>query len=502
MDAQQALQSARDLLVWTGPLIAGGALAKVGENAADQAAQLASRTWRALQGWLAHDADAADDLRKLEKQPDSASRQQIVAEAIAQIAARDVAVATELEALTQAIAQIKGSTGGRTHNQTIGDNAQVGVAIAGDHTGNITIGEQDFSRDKRTISAVAHPARVATPDKSALVRPTPRPPLPTTLSTDGEHFTYGHALVIGVGTYQRDRLSVATTAADAVRLGELLRDPQVAAYPTKQVTVLTNAQATRDSIVAALDTFAQALASARNATAMIFFAGHGKQHESGYYLLPHDYTPDNVAGSAISAAEFHAKIDTIRQRAQKLIVLLNCCHSGGIGDAVLDDTGSEVVGDTPPVAFYQPLVAGGGQVVISAARPWQKAGAKSSIAPQHTLFGARLLDALRGQAPGDAPGIGVFELFSYLSAQVPTDARQIIYKSKPLAQEPLLYAHQLDANIPIALRPNWQGGTLDADLETTIQELAQIEIELAGYAREADAPEELIRRRDELLQQL
>ena len=142
MDAQQALQSARELLNWMGPLVAGGALAKAGENAADQAGQLLDRAWSALHGWLGRDADAADDLRKLERQPESASRQQIVAEAVAQIAARDTAVAAELDAFVRAIADLKGGAAGRTHTQTIGGNAQVGVAVSGDVHGGITHTQQ------------------------------------------------------------------------------------------------------------------------------------------------------------------------------------------------------------------------------------------------------------------------------------------------------------------------------------------------------------------------
>jgi uncharacterized caspase-like protein len=330
----------------------------------------------------------------------------------------------------------------------------------------------------------------------------PRPVLPPTLSADGEHFTYGHALLIGVGDYQRDSLSTPTTAADATRLAELLRDAKVAAYPEKQVQTVLDAQATRAGILAALDAFAQQLAGSPQATAVVFFAGHGKQHENGYYLLPHDYTPKDVAGTAISAAEFHAKIDAIRQHAKKLIVLLNCCHSGGVGDHVLDDTAGEGAGDTPPADFYQPLAIGSGQVVISAARPRQKAGAASFELPEHTVFGARLLDALRGHIPGDAPAIGVFELFSYLSMQVPTDAKHIYYKGAPLAQEPLLYAHQLDSNIALALRPNWQGGTLSDDLHDVVQQLAEVEVALAGYASAEAAPKKLLKRRDELLAQL
>jgi hypothetical protein len=142
MDAQQAVQAARELLVWAGPLVAGGALTKVGEGTVDQAGQLVKRAWSAMAGWLARDTDAADDLRKLEKQPESVSRQQIVAEAVAQVAAHDAAVAAELEALSRALASLKGITPGRSHQINVSDNAQVGTAIAGDVHGNITHTQQ------------------------------------------------------------------------------------------------------------------------------------------------------------------------------------------------------------------------------------------------------------------------------------------------------------------------------------------------------------------------
>lgn len=505
MDPQHALQIARDLLVWAGPLVAGGALAQAGAEATDQSTQLAQRAWRAIQGWLARDADAADDLRKLEKRPEDTDRQQIVAKALAQIAASDAAVAQELAALKHALSQLQPGAGSRTHQAFVSDSAQVGVLNVGDLHGGLTVGPIDFS--KRTIiSTPIGTPRPGAPTSAAAPAPA-RPALPTTLSADGTHFSYGHALLIGVGSYQRAALSVETTAADAVQLGALLCDPQCGGYPPAQVRVLSDAQATRAGMLAAFATFAQQLAQAPRATAIVFFAGHGQQRGEDFFLLPHDYNPDAVDASAISAAEFHACIAALRPHAQKLLVVLNCCHSGGIGAAVLG-TGAAggaadgTAGATPPAAFYQPLVAGSGQVVISAARPGQKAGADAWSAPAHTLFGARLLAALRGQAPGDAPGIGVFELFGYLSTHVPADARQIHYNGAPLAQEPLLYAHQLDTNIAIALRPNWQGGTLAADLATTLEALVQAEIELASYAREADAPAALQQRRDALLAQL
>src|SRR5205085_3851305 len=153
---------------------------------------------------------------------------------------------------------------------------------------------------------------------------------------DGVHFSYGHALLIGVGTYARSALSAPATATDAQRLAEMLRDEATAAYPDAQVRVLSGADATRQAILAALDTFPQQI-SARRATAVVFFAGHGIQRPDGFYLLPYDYDPAQLATTAISAAQFHAKIRTLRQRAARLIVLLNCCHAGGVGGALLGE---------------------------------------------------------------------------------------------------------------------------------------------------------------------
>lgn len=499
MDQAQLLALGKDLLLLISPLLAQGAIQKIGENTTDATTGLLKRAWGLLQSRF-KSSEAQSALTVYQSLPQSADVQALVAQQIATNFQADQAAIAELQGLVRDLRTATGAVSAqRTHTQIFGDNAQVGTAISGDVHGGITLGPIDFSRK----NILATPSSGSTTPAATSSAPAqPRPPLPSTLSADGTHFTYGHALLIGVGDYQQYGLSTPTTAADATRLGELLRDPKVAAYQTEQVQIVLDAQATRNGLLAALDAFAQRLANVPQATAVVFFAGHGKQGDTEFYLLPHDYTPTNVAGMAISAVEFHTKIDAIRKYAKKLIVLLNCCHSGGVGDQVLDDTTGKATGDTPPVEFYQPLASGGGQVVISAARPWQKAGALSSAAPEHTLFGARLLDALRGQAPGDGAGIGVFDLFSYLSAQVPADAKQITYNGKPLAQEPLLYANQLDANIAVALRPGWQGGTLDVDFATTIEALAQVEIELAGYAREADASAALRQRRAALLAQL
>ncbi|MBK9711918.1 MAG: caspase family protein [Kouleothrix sp.] len=499
MDQSQLLTLGKDLLLLISPLVAQGALAKVGEHTTDRVTQLAQRAWGTLQRRLAGNTEAESALTLYQAKPEKESRRDELAELIADRLANDSAAIAELQELVHELRAATGATNtapSRSHQVNVSGNARVGQAIAGDVWGGIAIGRMDFGDAPAAprSTPAASPAPHAAPALAPRVKD-------ATLSADGVHFSYGHALLIGVGTYADSDLSAPATATDAQQLASLLCDESVAAYPKSQVRVLSNWDATRAAIFAALDSFAQQIDD-KNATAVIFFAGHGIQHPDDFYLLPYDYDPARLAETAISAAQFHAKIGAVRQRARRLIVLLNCCHAGGVGGAVLGAK-KAAGGDAPPPAFYQPLVAGSGQIVISSSKPNQKSGATSGADPALTVFGAQLLAGLKGGVPGHDPGIGVLDLFSYLCTRVPADARTITYEGRPLDQRPLLYASEVDQNFAMALRPSGTLAVLGVeDQGETIRALAAAEIRLAAYASEADAPEELVRRRDALLAQL
>jgi hypothetical protein len=265
-------------------------------------------------------------------------------------------------------------------------------------------------------------------------------------------------VLIGVGQYARWGLAVPNTATDAERLAAVLTDPRAAAYPHAQVALLRNGAATRAGILAALDALATQVQQSPRPTVVLFFAGHGITNDGAFFLLPYDYTPGDLAGSAIDAATFKAKVDAIAAHAQKLLVLLNCCHSGGVSDDVLSDTGTVPPTDSPPPGFYAPLAEGSGRVVISSSRPAERSGARSSRDRRLTVFGAQVLAALQGSAPGQGPAVGVFELFTALSTQVPPDTRTITdpFTDAPLQQHPLIYTREVDQNFAITLRPTEQ----------------------------------------------
>jgi hypothetical protein len=146
-----------------------------------------------------------------------------------------------------------------------------------------------------------------------------------------------HALIVGVGAYRPQiRPLPAVARKDAEAVYRALVDPAVGAYDAGNVRLLCDEQATAAALRSSLADLAR-VADGR-ATAFIYFSGHGGRLKTGPavgdYLLPADAVyPDEaaLAASALSAAEFTAALRAIRVR--KLVVVLDCCHAGGIDEA-------------------------------------------------------------------------------------------------------------------------------------------------------------------------
>jgi hypothetical protein len=78
-------------------------------------------------------------------------------------------------------------------------------------------------------------------------------------------FKNGHALLIGVGA------DLPNTVDDAKGLAGILADGERCAYPPQQVLAISEADATRAAVLAALD--ALATRSDANSTVVVFFSG-------------------------------------------------------------------------------------------------------------------------------------------------------------------------------------------------------------------------------------
>jgi len=137
-------------------------------------------------------------------------------------------------------------------------------------------------------------------------------------------FSHGYALIIGVGG------SLPVTMKDAVGVQEILCDAGRGAYKWDHVELLVAEEANRDYILKGLDQLAQYAADDPEATVIVYFSGHGGMSPS-YHLVPWGYNPADLPRTAISGSEFTDKLKLIKSK--KLLVLLDCCHAGGMTDA-------------------------------------------------------------------------------------------------------------------------------------------------------------------------
>jgi Caspase domain/TIR domain len=239
-----------------------------------------------------------------------------------------------------------------------------------------------------------------------------------------------HALVVGIAAYRRLRPLPATVRNDAATVARALADPAVGAYDPTRVRTLLDEEACASALRAALDNLARNTND--RSTVLIYFSGHGGRLPSGDFLLPVDAVyPDEaaLAGSALSAAEFSAALRAIR--ARKLLVILDCCHAGGVGEA--KDFRAGLSAPT-----LEQLQAGFGRVVLASSLAAEESWVRPGDA--HSLFTKHLLAGLRGGVPAPDGLVRVFDLFHYLQPRVTAEQPN---------QHPLLKA-EVGENFPIA----------------------------------------------------
>ncbi len=236
------------------------------------------------------------------------------------------------------------------------------------------------------------------------------------------------------------------TIQDATALHNLLTNPDRAAYPLDQTTLLTETNATRDKILTALDQLSHQTSQNPNATAIIYYSGHSAHtpNTNNYFLIPNDYFTDQ---KTITSQEFTKKIEAIQ--AQKLIVILDCCHATGIPNS--KDPTQNLIKSPIPKNILDTLATGSGRVIIASSH----AEERSWTATPYSAFTNCLLESLQGQGTQNLDGYArILDILAYLFAQIPqkTNNLQHPYINKILDLNdnfPLCYYAGGSKNIPI-----------------------------------------------------
>src|SRR5262245_4062473 len=226
------------------------------------------------------------------------------------------------------------------------------------------------------------------------------------------------AVVIGVSNYKnlasKEQLEFAHR--DAQSFAEFLRSPNGGGFPSSQMTVLTDQNATLSAIRSALGTTLPRSVEPDDMV-VIYLAGHGiVEGEHDGYLLAHDSDPQNLYATALQLSELN-RIITERLKARTVILIADACHSGQLGwnsrgvgeNAVMVNRFLDEVGKSGKGVFR---LLGSRQDQLSYEGPTWGSG--------HGAFTWFLLEGLRGKADRDKDGfVRAGELLDFLSESVP-----------------------------------------------------------------------------------
>ncbi len=267
-------------------------------------------------------------------------------------------------------------------------------------------------------------------------------------------FSNGYALLIAVNENLVPNYALPTVAKDAAALRTVLVHPERCAYPAGNVRVLNGSDASREGIYGGLSWLKERIAADRsdNATAVLYYSGHGalNRDDNTYYFLPYDLrTP--MADSLIRAADLAAEIEQVRPR--RLLVILDCCHAGGMnikGEDLFAVEGLAKAAAPPEARSVVALMQGQGRAVLSSSTAAESSYVRSDR--KMSIFTYHLVEALTGFAqPDGAADVLVSDLMSYVSRHVPQSARA----EYSVAQTPV---YQFSGeNFPVALLMGGEG---------------------------------------------
>jgi hypothetical protein len=251
-----------------------------------------------------------------------------------------------------------------------------------------------------------------------------------------EQFASGYAMLIGVTENQVADWALPDVAKDISALKGVLTDPERCAYPLDHLKVVTGSDATRNGILDGLEWLQDQLAAdgRGNATIVVYYTGHGfRDAGSNFYLIPYDVRKGKIRSRGLRAQAFAEAVGELAP--QRLLVVLDCCHAGGMGAKGKGMLPEGYVGAAIPAALLMPqekgvadvkgfeaLAHGYGWAVLNSSTGEQKSYIRRDR--KMSIFTYHLIEALTGHAQprGGAVKVLVSDIMGYVTRKVPPSA--------------------------------------------------------------------------------
>ncbi len=277
-------------------------------------------------------------------------------------------------------------------------------------------------------------------------------------------FTHGYALLVGVDENHVSGYALPDVAKDIQAVAKVLVHPQRCAYPKDNVKTLTGQEATRQGILDGLEWLQERIQadSSDNTTAIVYYTGHGWHNTSAgsseFYFVPYDIREGQIRSRALRAMDFAEAVGELKPR--RLLVVLDCCHAGGMGvkglplppgyveaaiapSLLMEGEQAAVGPEAKGAKGLETLALGTGRAVLSSSTGEQSSYMRRD--GKMSIFTYHLIEALTGHAQPQegATEVLVSDVMGHVWRRVPESAKSLGMEQVP--------DFQVSGNFPIAL---------------------------------------------------
>jgi len=262
-----------------------------------------------------------------------------------------------------------------------------------------------------------------------------------------------YALIVGIGTFRDETIPRLQYAAkDARDFAAALKDPAHGHFRPANVVLLTDADATREAILNAMQNLF--LQAHEDDLVVIYVSSHGssRSQDQGLggsgYIVTYDSAQKKIWNNAIEYQNFAQKTSLIK--ARRKVTFLDTCYSGQAsgGEKALDiDDGG--VDDRTAKMF----ASNEGSFVITSSNSTEQSWESEKV--RNSYFTHFLIEALsRGKEPPTLK-----QVFGYLSAKV----SETVLRERDKQQHPQIQPPAGPEDITIGVVPRGSGSEESAN---------------------------------------